>query len=167
MLNEVYLMSSLPALSYGQTPPISLEEFRDMAKSELSARSFKVLEQVSMQGVDSKARKAKPKSVDKMLSGLLEDISEIRNSRIEKRQARPALLPGSVLEANPLDREMQIMQWQWENLDDIVTGKTFTLAEVIVYKLKLQLLFRMNSFSTKRGEGVLDSVVNPAVKKED
>ena len=48
MLNEVYLMSSLPSLSFGQTPPISMEEFGDMAKSELSARSFKVLEKVNM-----------------------------------------------------------------------------------------------------------------------
>ena len=50
MLNEVYLMSSLPSLSFGQTPPIALEEFRNMAKSELSAGSFKALEQYEYAG---------------------------------------------------------------------------------------------------------------------
>ena len=70
MLNEVYLMSSLPSLSFGQTPPIALEEFRNMAKSELSARSFKVLEQVSMRDMDGKGRKTKLKSVSKMHSEL-------------------------------------------------------------------------------------------------
>jgi len=167
MLNEVYLISSLPALSYGKTPPISLEEFRGMAKNELSSRSFKVLDQVSIRAVDSKVRKSKVKSVFNMQLALLEDISEIRKSRTENRKAIPGHLPGSLLEVNPLDREMQIMQWQWEKLDAIATGKSFTLAEVIVYKLKLQLLFRMNSFSIKRGEAVLDSVVNPDLKKED
>jgi hypothetical protein len=98
---------------------------------------------------------------------LLKDISEIRDSRTENRPAKLALLPGSVLEANPLDREVQIMQWQWENLDAVIAGKSFTLAEVIVYKLKLQLLFRMHSFSKERGIHVLDSVVNPQKKKED
>ena len=98
---------------------------------------------------------------------MLKDISEIRNSRTEKRQASLAHLPATVLELNPLDREMQIIQWQWEKLDAIVAGKSFTLTEVIVYKLKLQLLFRMHSFSKERGEQVLDSVVNPDKKKED
>ena len=143
------------------------EEFRDMAESELSARSFKVLEKVNMQGMDGKGRKTKLKSVNKMHLDLLKDISEIRDSRTEKRPAKLALLPDSVLEANPLDREMEIMQWQWENLDAIVASKSFTLTEVIVYKLKLQLLFRIHSFSTERGVSVLDSVVNPTKKKEE
>ena len=167
MLNEVYLMSSLPALSFGQAPPISLEEFRDMAKSELSARSFEALEHMNMRGMDSQGRKAKLKSVNMMLEALLKDVSEIRNSRVENRQAIPGILPGSVLEANPLDREKQIMQWQWETLDSIVAGETFTLSEVIVYKLKLQLLFRMHSFSKERGNRMLDSLVNLTAKKED
>jgi len=167
MLNEVYLMSSLPSLSFGQTPPIAFEEFNNMAKSELPARSFKVLEQVSMRGMDGKGSKVNLKSLTKMQSGLLKDISEIRNSRTVKRQVRLALLPDTVLEVNPLDREMQIMQWQWENLDALVSGKSFTLTDVIIYKLKLQLLYRMHSFSKERGEGVLDSVVNPDKKKED
>ena len=167
MLNEVYLMSSLPSLSFGQTPPIAFEEFNNMAKSELSASSFKVLEQVSMQGMEGKGNKAKLKSLRKMQSGLLKDISEIRNSRVKKRKANLALLPDTVLEVNPLEREMQIMQWQWENLDDLVAGKNFTLTDVIIYKLKLQLLYRMHSFSRERGERVLDSVVNPDKKRED
>ena len=117
--------------------------------------------------MDDKGRKAKLKSLSKMHSGLLKDISEIRNSRTEKRQVSLALLPETVLEVNPLDREMHIMQWQWENLDALASGKSFTLTEVIIYKLKLQLLFRMHSFSKERGEQVLDSVVNPDKKKED
>lgn len=154
-------------MSFGQTPPITLEEFRNMAKSELSTRCFEVLEQVSMREMDGKDSKAKLKSLSKMQSGLLKDISEIRNSRTEKRLASLALLKDNVLDVNPLDREMQIMQWQWENLDAIVSGKSFTLTEVIIYKLKLQLLFRIHSFSRERGKEVLDSVVNPDKKKEE
>ena len=85
---------------------------------------------------------------------------------MEKRPARLNLLPGTVLEANPLDREMEIIHWQWDYLDALVASKSFTLSEVIVYKLKLQLLFRMHSFSKERGVKVLDSVVNPQKKKD-
>lgn len=166
MLNEVYLMNSLPSLSFGQAPPISLEEFSDMARSELSARGFKALERVSMRDEDSKSRKIKLKGLHKMHTGLLKDMAEIRNSRMEKRPARLNLLPDTVLEANPLDREIGIINWQWDYLDALVANKSFTLSEVIVYKLKLQLLFRMHSFNKERGIKVLDSVVNPQ-KKED
>lgn len=167
MLNEVYLMSSLPSLSYGQAPPISLEEFSDMARNELSARSFRALDRVSMQVPENKGRKVKLKGLNRMHKGLLEDMTEIRDSRIEKRPARLNLLPSTVLEANPLDREMEIMHWQWEYLDALIASKSFTLSEVIVYKLQLQLLFRMFSLEKKRGEAVLDSVVNPSKKKTD
>lgn len=167
MLNEVYLMSSLPSLSYGQAPPISLEEFSDMARSELSARSFRALERVSMQEPENKSRKIKLKGLNRMHKGLLKDMAEIRNSRLEKRPARLDLLPDTVLEVNPLDREMEIINWQWEYLDALIASKSFTLSEVIVYKLKLHLLFRMFSFEKKRGEAVLDSVVNPSKKKKD
>ena len=166
MLNEVYLMSSLPSLSFGQAPPVSLEEFSDMARSELSARGFKALSRVSMRDEYSKVRKIKLKGLHKMHAGLLKDMTEIRNSRIEKRPVRLDLLPDTVLEANPLDREMEIIHWQWDYLDALVASKSFTLSEVIVYKLKLQLLFRMNSFNKERGIQVLDSVVNPQKKKE-
>jgi hypothetical protein len=166
MLNEVYLMSSLPSLSFGQAPPISLEEFSDMARSELSARSFKSLDRVSMRDEEGMGRKIKLKGLHRMHKGLLKDMAEIRNSRMEKRPARLNLLPGTVLEANPLDREMEIIHWQWDYLDALVASKSFTLSEVIVYKLKLQLLFRMHSFNKERGVQVLDSVVNPQKKKE-
>ena len=166
MLSKVYLMCSLPALNFGQIPPISLEEFTEMARNALSTGSFKILEQVNMQNTESDDRKVRMKNVDNILKGALKDIAEIRNSRRKRRQAKPAFLPGSVLEANPLDREIQIMQWEWDSLDALVFGKNFSLAEVVVYKLKLQLLFRMQSFTEERGKRVMASVVTPSEKEE-
>ena len=84
MLNKVYLMCSLPALSFGQTPPISLEEFREMAKNELSAGNFKVLEQMTLLATESKEKKVRMKKVDDIVEGLLNDISEIRIAGKEK-----------------------------------------------------------------------------------
>jgi hypothetical protein len=167
MLNEVYLMCSLPSLSFGQSPPIALEEFTSIAKSQLSAKSYKMLEEVSIQYMENKGKNRKLKSVTTLLDDLLQDLSEIRKARTQNRQPRPAQLPVSVLESNPLDREKQIMKWQWEKLDAIESGKTFTFDEVIVYKLKLQLLWRLHSFNTEQGGQVLASVVNPMERKGD
>lgn len=167
MLNEVYLMTSLPSLSFGQSPPITLEEFMSTAKSQLSAKSYKILEQVSIQYMESNGKKGKLKRVTALRDDLQQDLSEIRKARTQNRRPRLEQLPGSVLEANPLNREKQIMQWQWEKLDAIESGKSFTLDEVIVYKLKLQLLWRLHSFNAEQGAQVLASVVNPAERKGD
>jgi hypothetical protein len=102
-----------------------------------------------------------------MMEDLQKDLTEIRKARTENKQTLPANLPASLLEANPLDREIQIMQWLWEKLDAIAAGKTFTLSEVIVYKLQLQLLKRLQSFTAERGINVLESVINPVDNTEE
>jgi len=167
MLSEVYLMCSLPSLSFGQSPPITFEEFNDMARSQLSAKQYRMLEQMSMQEMGEEGRKPRLKSVKDMLEGLKKDLMEIREARAVRRQPKPEQLPESVLEKNPLDRELQILLWQWEKLDAMVVGKNFTLADVIVYKMKLQLLFRIQSFKPERGEAVMASVFKPSKKKEE
>lgn len=165
MSNVVYLMSSLPSLTFGQAPPISLDEFNRDARSQLSARHFNLLDSVDIQKTDT------PKGVKKSIASLLtdtrNDISEIRNARLQHRHPRLDRMPKWVAGGDPLDREKQIMQWQWEELDSIEAGKTFTLTEVMVYKLKLQILCRLDSFDDDKGAEVLASVINPSMNRED
>ena len=167
MLCEVYLMCSLPSLSFGQSPPITFEEFKDMARSQVSAMQDKMLEQMSMQDMEDEGRKPRLKKVKDMQEGLKKDLIEIRKARAARRQPKPDHLPGSVLEENPLNRELQILLWQWEKLEAMTVGKSFTLADVIVYKMKLQLLFRIQSFKAERGAAVMASVFKPSKKKEE
>lgn len=164
MSNLVYLITSLPALSFGQVPPISIDAFNHDAKNQLSAKHFNVLESVDVRKMD--AIQARVKSIASLLNAVQEDLSEIRDAKAHNRQAKLERLPKNVLEGNPLEREKQIMQWQWEELDDIEAGKTFTLTEVLVYKLKLQILSRVHSFNSEKGAEVLASVVNPSKNME-
>ena len=167
MSNLVYLMCSLPSLKFGEVPPISMDEFTHEAKDQLSAQHFKQLEPVDIyQAADSEG-KVGLKSIGTMLEELQEDISEIRTAKAQKRAPNLVRLPQAVMNANPLEREKLIMQWQWEELDTIQAGEVFTFTEVMVYKLRLQILSRLNSFSTERGSQVLGAVVNPSKKKEE
>lgn len=166
MSNVVYLMSSLPTLTFGQVPPISMGEFNHDAKSQLSAKHFKELKSVDIQKMGDSI-KSGLKDITVMINDVQLDISEIRKARMQNRQPSLERLPKTTITANPLEREKQIMRWQWEELDSIETGKTFTLTEVIVYKLKLQILSRLNSFNIEGGSQVLASVINPLKKEED
>ncbi|TKG92856.1 DUF2764 family protein [Puteibacter caeruleilacunae] len=166
MSNVVYLMCSLPSLTFDKVPPISLDEFNSDAKSQLSSRHFRLLELVELGKINSE-KKAGLKSIAEMLADVQQDISEIRSAKAQNRQPQMAKLPKSLSALNPLEREKLILQWQWEELDSIESGKTFTLTEVMVYKLKLQILNRLHSFDEKKGAQILASVVNPSKKEKD
>ena len=164
MSNMVYLMTSLPSLTFGQVPPISIDEFNNDAKSQLSARHFRMLQSVDIQKMNES--KVKVKGVASLFNELQHELTEIRSARTEQRQPNLGRLPKSAVSGNPLQREEKIIQWQWEELDSIEAGKTFTFTEVLVYKLKLQLLIRMHSFNKEKGAETLASVVDPQNNKE-
>jgi hypothetical protein len=153
-------MTSLPALSFGQEPPISMDEFIKDAKSQLSARHYKKLEGVDIHNLQAKV--GVKKNITNFIKDVKNDLIEARSAKSQNRQASFLRVPKRVLVGNPLQREENLLKWQWEELDTIEAGKTFTLTEVVVYKLKLQLLLRLNSFDKNKGAEVLASVVNPS-----
>ncbi|MBR8537415.1 DUF2764 family protein [Carboxylicivirga sediminis] len=167
MSNLVYLMCSLPSLKFGQAPPITMDEFTEDARNQLSAKHFKKLEPVDIYQATDSEGKVSLKSIAVMLDDMKEDMAELREAKAQKRTPNLMRLPVTVVHANPLEREKQIMRWQWEELDSIQAGESFTLTEVMVYKLRLQILNRLNSFDKERGSQVLASVVNPPKKKEE
>jgi hypothetical protein len=165
MSNLVYLISSLPSLSFAEKAPMTLEEFHKDAKMQLGSKQLKKLEQADLRKMEGKASGDLSK-LAAMLDEVKGDKRVIRESGDNTRQVRLNAMPDQILHLNPLEREKAIMEWQWEALDDMVSGKTFSFAEVLVYKLKLQILLRLQSFNTAKGLAVLDSVVN-AGREED
>jgi len=166
MSNLVYLSCSLPSLSYAQAPPLSLNEFYKDARNQMSARHFKILERTDIRLAEDKTKKGPVKSIARLITELQQDISELRSAREQSRKPEVLKLEKMPANLNPLEREKQIMQLQWEELDSILTGKAFTLTELMVYKLKLQILWRLDSFNDAKGAQVLASVVDPSKKEE-
>lgn len=165
MANVVYLISSLPSLTFGQSPPISLENFHSEAQAQLSSNSYKKLQQLDLKDI-SKTDPGQLKRFVEASAQLHADAMEIRHAKNDQRTAAISALPRQVLEQNPLEREKSMMKWQWEQLTQIDSGETFTFTEVLVYKLKLQILHRLNSFSKTKGLEILDAVLAPAKNRE-
>lgn len=166
MSSLVYLSCSLPSLSYAQSPPLSLEEFHDDARKQLSAGHYKKLENTDIRLRGDDAKSGPVKSIRRLFEAVQSDLGELRKAR--KQSLKPELLKLEKIpmNLNPLEREKQIMEMQWEELDSIVSGKSFTLTEIMVYKLKLQILWRLDSFNEAKGMQVLSSVVDPSKKEE-
>lgn len=165
MSNLVYLSCSLPSLSYAQSPPISMEEFNGDARSQLSSGDYKKLEKTDIRLAEGETKNGPVKSISRLFTALQQDVSELRSAKAQSRKPELLRLEKIPKNLNPLEREKQIMQWQWEELDSIVSGKVFTLTELMVYKLKLQILWRLDSFNSTKGAQVLASVVDPSNKE--
>ena len=123
-----------------------------------------MLETVDLRQMDSDDQ-GKLKHFARLYTDLLGDITELRNAKTEKRPVRLAHLPKSLADVNPLEREKQIMHWQWGRLDELEAGNTFSLVNVLVYKLRLQILHRLQSMEPESGKQVFESVINDAKTK--
>jgi hypothetical protein len=166
MSNVVYLISSLPALTFGQSPPISLDTFLCETEEQLSSKDFKILRELDLKNY-SVAAPGKLKSFVELLEQQKADLLEIRNANENERIPEVLTLSKSLYKKNPLEREKSIMKWQWDQLTNIDSGESFTVTEVFVYKLKLQILHRLNSFNGEKGMEILKSVVEPPQKTEE
>lgn len=161
----VYLMSSLPSLTFGQSPPILLDSFHSEAKEQLSSANFKKLQKLDLRTI-SESGTGKLKKFVELIDQLIIDFVEIRNAKKNERSPILSILHKTVIEQNPLEREKSIMKWQWEQLSNIDSGETFTFTEVLVYKLKLQILHRLNSYKADKGLEILESVVEQSQNME-
>ena len=166
MANVVYLVSSLPALSFAHEPPITMEEFNKDAEAQLSNKDWNLLQSIDLRKFEEGNTHSELEAFTDMLVGFRADIMEIRRAKSQKQSPSLMSLPQSILNLNPLQREEQIMKWQWDQLSVIETGETFSFTVVAVYKLKLQIVSRLNSFDTERGAQVLSSVVDPPKQEE-
>lgn len=164
MISEVYLISSLPSLSFGERPPISLEEFDEVTRKELPGKSYAMLEAVNVRIADCKNSDALARKIYAILEEMHQEIDTIRQSKQRAQAATNDLVPGGSQIANPLEREKIIMKWLWDRIEDLESGKTFTLTEVVAYKLKLQILHRMHSFDKEKGIYILASILKNAEK---
>lgn len=162
MANLVYLICSLPSLSFEQSPPMSLDSFLEDAKKQLSKKQFEVVQQIDLRHLNKKAVAGKNAGFYAMVDAVYQDIAEIRSAKSQEKSPRLNSLPKEVLTKNPLEREIEILKWQWQELDTLESGSTFTLKQIIAYKLRLQILWRLHSFDAVKGAEVLASVVDPS-----
>lgn len=167
MSNVVYLISSLPSLSFGHPAPVSLDEFMQDAGYQLSESEYKKLETLDIQHLNQLASDGKLKSLIELFEELELDKLEIRRAARESRTPAVFTIPTRVVEKNPLKLENYLMKALWDELDAIDSKEQFTLTEVFVYKLKLQILERLDSFNTEKGLGILDRVVYPSQEQMD
>ena len=54
-------------------------------------------------------------------------------------------------EGTPLEKEIRIMQYQWDKLEDFSAGHYANFEALVTYKIKLMILLRWWSFQVEKG----------------
>ncbi len=161
-----YLCASLPALLFGRPAPMSVAEFDERCREELSAREFRLLGRAGLQvSRDPESSEGLPAVLAEMVrfeQYLRTRIAQRRSGRDDDRAAAlpdPAEYFGMVdfglaqaaAAADPFEREKWIDRIRWSHLDDLECGHEFDFAGLCVYRRKLAILEKYRERKAEQG----------------
>lgn len=157
-----YTVSSLPLLQWGSEPELELEEFFEICRTQVPENLMcYITGSIDTEGESDFFHPVLHswKMFDTMLRyELAEQRSKKLNISSENYKNNDGTSPLiaeavrlAVSAESPLEAEKILMQAQWEYLDELETGFFFSLENLIVYSLKLQILIRNRAFSSESG----------------
>jgi len=174
--NLEYLMSSLPYLSFEDSPEEcnrvvstleryaapgegkkgTLHIFEQEARKFLDPKKARILEEIDLGHIHTeqfrKGGNTVLSSFSKYVYDLKAGIRKLRTARksgMDPSAGRKPPIP--LTPGTPLDEEIQLMRWQWEQLEELSIGHYADFGALCIYKLKLLLLLRWWSFDRKQG----------------
>jgi hypothetical protein len=151
-----FISAILPALSPALEPPMSVAEFDDLVKEELSGKRFEQL--VSWD--DNSDKVAVYSDMRRFQEYLNYRIARIRAEKLNRSAnfAEPDEFYGEVdyalsaaVSAQPLERERIVDAACWRKLDDLETGHEMDFEFLCIYRIRLGLLQKYSGRSSDAG----------------
>jgi hypothetical protein len=171
-----YLMSSLPNLTFQNTEaaqrrvrgllrkyagdaakkssPVQLLDRE--ARKFLPAAEFAVFQQINLNNIHEAAFQTKQNKVLRAYSAFALELKvalrEWRKQAGASEKKAWKDLPARLIDAdNPLEREVRLMQYQWNTLEELAIGHYADAEALFSYKIKLMILERWWSFDREKG----------------
>ena len=184
-----YLMAQLPYLMYDQKPPMSSEEFKELAVALLQKCDADIISNISNiikssgdaeePAFNEKAPSTGNFFMDKWLDWertLRQNIARERAIKLKRRDAaklEPPVFPADAAQAaikvaigdgSPLDKEIMLDKVRWNAVESLAGNDYFHRNSVFAYYLKLLLLERKLSFNAEKGFAEYKSLYASIVK---
>jgi len=174
--NLEYLMTSLPNLSFQDTPEArsrvsaTLKKYAgpaaegkslidilcDEAEKFLTPGTRVLLRQINLNTIYHPTCRQSKNGVLSAFSNYMFSLKKaVRKLRMERRKddrqasSQKQLLP--LTPGTPLEEEIQLLKMQWDKLEELSIGHYADFGALIIYKLKLMILLRWWSFDTNKG----------------
>ena len=130
--------------------------FEEEMDKFLSAKESETLQQIRLQTVHQPIfQKSKIDVLRRFsiyCSRLKKDLYQLRTARKSGKEIATTLESIKDLEpGTPLEEEIQLIQWQWDKLEELMIGHYTDFEAVILFKLKLCVLLRWWSFDEQKG----------------
>ena len=176
--NYYYFAATLPSISYGDKPPVSSEDFREMCYGLLEPEDADLIRYCSYDPklVVETVQPTGSDFIDLLMLRervLVLNLAFIRAAKLKRPS--PEDPPHDVPRAeargktafemeDPLEATIYIDEGRWGALDDMVGLDLFGVNNIYAYLLKLQLLERRQSFEAEKGSGnyrlLYDTILN-------
>jgi hypothetical protein len=171
-----YLISSLPYLSFSNNPEYQekvktlFQSYIEEGEEEMdpagmldleaakfvSGKSLSLLRDLELDRIhESTYRHRGSRVLEKFSQYVLRQKEALKEIRLHRKDS-----PSSngrqdtnllSLEGSPLEQEVQLMKYQWEQLEELSGGHYADLEALILYKLKLLVLLRWWHFDARLG----------------
>jgi hypothetical protein len=165
-----YVIASLPVLQFGMKPPFSYEQFLQLCEGMVGEKEWGILR--SLPGIREMPYRGQVKTT---LQRWFEFDRDLRNELVKIRAAHQKIDPQKFLRPddgyvepaithialhahrNPsvLEGERSLDQERWMKLEEIAGGHFFDFDYLIVYALKLLLLWRWETIRLADGNALL------------
>jgi hypothetical protein len=171
-MNYYYLVATLPELSFDTPPDMSQEEFLTLCGEHLSARDYKVMKELLESTPDKKAGSGFAKAWQEKETQLRNEIVKIRAAK-QQKDAEPFLKETKTIETaaskaaeeaflkkSPLDRELALDHFRWQQIEELAGLDPFTTKAVLAYGLKFKLAKRWADMGREQGEKTAEELLN-------
>ncbi len=166
-MSLLYLISSLPLLSFDSLPGITPAKFVETCREQLSARDAAAAEAL-LYG----------QFPEHPFAAVWQDKETVLRNAIARARARPAgkdatrwtrptqgcdsqiesEVTDAFLESDPLKREKDLDKISWLIADELQGSDPLALNVIFAYALKLALLIRWIGLDTERGRKTFDAL---------
>lgn len=169
MSNAVYLVSSLPTLQFGDTPPFSLDEFRRQCEGVISESELEALEALIAGRSHSDSFVSAYYSHEiqlKNLAGKFRAAAWGQDVRFSERSfdgydvTYAKMVSDALQKTNPLEREHDLDRARFWLVDVLSGVGSYTMAHVYAYAIKLMICERWSRLTPEAGDASLMKVIN-------
>lgn len=161
-----YLITSLPFLQLNVSPGINLDELNLRVAENVSASTFKKFQKTDFWKLDYCPTSAVVAMLD-FKKRLTFELAEIRKAKVESKAFTTEIFSSEFALLNPLDAELAINRELWKKMNELIFEHNFNLSEILIYKLKLQLLERQFSFDADKGMEKIKALILSQNKGEE
>lgn len=163
MAEYIYFVASLPTVLIDRDAPLSYEKFLSLAKEQLKAKDFALLEKATFDHEKEKVNNPIIRDWDDFNYTLNEYLTEERAIKLNKecdeykarcsRNDEMQKVAHDICKIdNALEAEKAILNEYFKFLSSHTVESQFSLDALIVYGLLLQIKERVNSFSKEKGK---------------